>query len=318
MIVVVATAAAMLVVIVMVMLVAVAVLIVIVVVMLVAVAVLVVIVMVMLVAIAVLVVVMMVMLVAIAMLIVIVVVMLVAIAMLIVVVVVMLVAIAMLIMVVVVMLVLKFGKLFFESFAVLHCTEYLFAVDLVPRCGYDNSVFVFASDELNRFFYLVRLCNVGMRKDNAGCVINLIVEKFTEVLHIHLALAGINDGGKAVELCVFGFYSLYGLDNVGELADTRGLNNNSVGCILLKNLSERRRKITYERATDTTRVHLRDLDTGILEKSAVNADLTEFVFDKHYLLTDVCFGKKFLYKRGLSRSEKARKNVYFRHLFYLL
>ena len=257
---------------------------------------------------------------ALTMLIVIVVVMLVivtaAIAMLVVIVVVMLVivtaAIAMLIVIVVMMMVMmllmllfEHLKLLFKGIATLHCSKYLLAADRVPRSGYDNCIGILLAYEINSLLNLVRLCGIGVRKDDRGCILYLIVKELTEIFHIHLTLACINNGGVKIEPCGIGFNTLYRTDNVGKLADARGLDYNSVGIKLFKNLGKRLGKITDKRATDTARVHFGYLNTRILKKAAVNADLTELVFDKNKALATVGFLDKLFNKRGFTRAEKS-------------
>ena len=44
-------------------------------------------------------------------------------------------------------------------------------------------------------------------------------------------------------------------------------------------------EITHQRAADAAGVQLIDLDAGLLQEAAVNADLTELVLDQHHLLT---------------------------------
>ena len=322
---------ALLIVIVVVMLVTMTLLIVVVVMMLVTMALLIVVVMVMLVTMALLVVIVVMMLVAMALLVVVVVVMLVAMALLVVVVVVMLVTMALLIAIVVVMLVtmallvvivmmmvmmsMLFLKLLdsgVEGILLLHSGEDILSVELVPRSSDDNCVGIVLSDKLYRALYLLALSNVGMREDDAGCVGDLVVIELTKVLHIHLALIYVGNGGEAVKLCI-SLNGAHRLDNVGELTYSAGLDDNSVGVELVKHLDKSLGKITDERAADTAGVHLGYLNAGILKETAVDTDLAELILDKHELFACVSLFNKLLYKCGLSCAEEAGKNIYFRH-----
>ena len=262
-----------------------------------------------------------------AMLVVVVVVMLVtvatAFAVLIVVVVVMLVlvatAFAMLVVIVVMMLVmmlmllLELCKCALESVLLLHSGEDILAVELVPRSGNDSSGRVVLSDELDCRLNLLCLGKVGVGEDDGGCVGDLVVIELAKVLHIHLTLVNVGNGGEAIELGVRSLNRLNSLDNVGELTYSAGLDDNSVGVELVKHLDKRLGKIADEGATDTTGVHLGDLDACVLKESAVDTDLAEFVLDKNELFAAVCFLNKLLYKCGLAGSEEAGKNIYFRH-----
>ena len=242
---------------------------------------------------------------------------------LVVVVMVMLVAVAsaftMLVVVVVVMLVmmlvlfLKLVKCILKAILLLHCGENVLAVELVPRSSNDSSGSVVLSDKLNGSLDLLCLGKIGVREDNRGRVGDLIVIELAKVLHIHLTLINVGNGGKAIKLGVICLDRLNSLDNVGELTYSAGLDDNSVGMEFVKHLDKCLGKVAYKRATDTTRVHLGDLDAGILKETAVDTYLTKLVLDEHELFTAVCLFDELLYKCGLAGSEEAGKNIYFRH-----
>ena len=103
------------------------------------------------------------------------------------------------VMLVVLMLLLKLLERCGEGILLLHCCEDILAVELVPRGCYDSRLSVMLSDKLNGLLCLMRLCNVCVRENDAGCVSDLIVVEFTEVLHIHLALVHVGDGGEAIK-----------------------------------------------------------------------------------------------------------------------
>ena len=161
------------------------------------------------------------------------------------------------------------------------------------------------SDKLNCRLNLIRLSEIGMRKNDRRSIGDLIIVELTEVLHIHFTLINVGNGGKAIKLRIRCFNRLYCLDNVRELSYTAGLNDNTVGVELVKHLHKSLGEITDQRATDTAGVHLGNLDACILKETAVDADLSEFVFYKHKLFTAVCFLDELLYERGLTCSEEA-------------
>ena len=117
----------------------------------------------------------------------------------------------------------------------------------------------------------------------------LIVEEFSEILHIHLAFSCINDRRKCVELCISTLYGGCRADNVGKLTDARRLYNNSVGRIFDKHLCKRLCEVTDEGAANATRIHFGNLNSRILKKSAVNSNFTELIFDKNYLFSCISF-----------------------------
>ena len=183
------------------------------------------------------------------------------------------------------------------------------------RCDRE-CVGVMLSHKLKR---LSELCLGGLvcvAENYTARVLYLVVKELAEVLHIHLALVCVHYDGKAVELNILSSRFLYRADNVAELTDSRRLDKNSRGLIFLNYLLERFAEIPNERATDTARIHLGDIYSRVLEKSAVNTYLAEFVLDKHHLLTRVRLAYQLIYKRGLSRTEKARNYIYFSHFIF--
>ena len=65
-------------------------------------------------------------------------------------------------------------------------------------------------------FFLAR--NVGMSEDYAVGRLYLVVEKFTKVLHVHLALCGVDYGSVGIDYAVLEFGAVHGADYIGELA----------------------------------------------------------------------------------------------------
>ena len=218
--------------------------------------------------------------------------------------------------VVVMMLVSLLGKLAhlgFKGRLALHSLKKLIACKLIPRGGNDYSGSVMLLEKRNAVCDLL-LGNVArVAEHDTSRVLNLIIEELTEVLHVHLALVSVNDGGKAVENCALCVCILNRFDNVGELTNARGLDKYAVGSVFVDNLLKRYRKVANKRATDTSRVHFVDLDACLGEKTAVDTDLTEFVLDKDQLFAVVCFFYKLFDKSCLSCAEKAGKYVDFSH-----
>ena len=103
------------------------------------------------------------------------------------------------------------------------------------------------------------------------------------------------------------------LYNVRKLTNARGLNNNSVGVELGNYLAKRSGKIADERAADAARIHLGDLNTGILKKSAVYTYLTKLVLDKNHLFICISLFYKLFDKSCFSRAKKSGKNINFSH-----
>jgi hypothetical protein len=200
----------------------------------------------------------------------------------------------------------------------LHSGKDLLTVKAVPRgCNY-NGILVMLTKKLYALGSLLLACRLCMRKHDSRRVSDLIVIKLAKVLHIHLTLFNVGNGGKAVKHSTVLLCALSRANNVRKLANARGLDNNSVGVVFLKHLNKRLGKITHKRATDTARVHLGDLNARIGKEAAVNTDLAKLILDENDLLTCICFFNQLLDKSGFTCSKKAGKYIYLCHFALLL
>ena len=204
-------------------------------------------------------------------------------------------------------------QLLLNGVAALHSSQELLAVQLIPRGGNDGGGSVVLAQKGNRLGDLFIACALGVGKHNTTCVFDLIVEELAKVLHIHLAFFNVGNCGKAVEENLLGVNFLHRLDDVGELANARGLDENAVGMVLLQNLAQSLSKIAYQGTTNATAVHFGYFNTGVLHKAAVNADLTKFVFNQNQLFARIGFVQQLFDQRSLTRTQKARENINFCH-----
>ncbi len=219
----------------------------------------------------------------------------------------------MVMMTVLVMLVHKIVQALFKGVLAFCGGKNCLSVDLIPGSRNYRCVLIDGADYIDALLQLVFSDTVGTRKDDSGRIFYLIAVKFRKVLHIHLALACVDHRAKSRDRKIVTVRVFDCLDNVGKLTDARRLDNDSVGRKFLFDLRKRLAEITDERATDAARVHLGNFNAGLLEKSAVDSDLTELVFDKNDLLSRISFLDELLNKRGLSRAEEARIYIYFCH-----
>ena len=207
-----------------------------------------------------------------------------------------------------------FGKAFelgSEAVALFHGGEQLFAVQLLPFGGDDGRLRMPAEERHRLVQLLVRQRRV--REDDAACVLHLVEEEFAEVLQVHLALLGVDDGAEGVEFGMCEPRALHGADDVGELPHARRLDDDAVGRKLLLHLFQSLGKVAHERAADAARIHLGDLDARVFEEAAVHADLAELILDEHDLLARVGFLDEFLDERRLAGAQKPGNDVDFRH-----
>ena len=159
---------------------------------------------------------------------------------------------------------------------------------------------------------------IGTGQDDGGGRLDLVVVELAEVLHIHLDLARVGHGHGVAQRDLVIRHLAHSGDDVGQLAHAGRLDQNTVGMVLGNDLLQRLAKIAHQRAADAAGVHLGDVDAGILQKAAVNADLAELVLDQHQLLPLVAFGDHLFDQGRLARAEEAGENINFCHKKHLL
>ena len=142
-------------------------------------------------------------------------------------------------MMVMLMLFLKLLDSLSKRILLLHSGKDILTVKLVPRSSNYSSGLVVLSDKLNCSLNLIALGNICVGKNYTRRVSNLIVIELAKVLHIHLALINVGNGCKGVKRSLVGFNGAHRLDNVGKLAYTAGLDNNSIGMVFIKHLTKR-------------------------------------------------------------------------------
>lgn len=120
----------------------------------------------------------------------------------------------------------KLFKLLFQGIFLLHGSKNLLAVDRVPVGRHNGNVGVLAQKS-DRLFHLRFIECV--REHDTTCMLDLIEEKFPEVLEVHLAFLRVHDGAEGIELRAYDARLLNGTDDIRELADTRRLNDNAIG-----------------------------------------------------------------------------------------
>ena len=236
--------------------------------------------------------------------------------MLVVVLMLMFVLIMLVVMVVMMMLVVRLVRDLLENLrnevaAAFHGGEQLLAGQVLPRGGDDAGVLIQAAQHGNGLVEaLLRALSRAGQQDG------LILEKLTEVLEIHLSLERVNNGYKAVQLNLE-VRVLYRSDNIRQLADAGRLDQDAVRMVLVHNIVQRLAEVANQRAADAACVHLVYNNAGILEETAVNADLTELVLDQNNLLTLERIGQQTLDEGRLAGTQKTGNNINFSHALSL-
>ena len=187
--------------------------------------------------------------------------------------------------------------------------------NLIPWRGHDGRMVVVFSQKLNAFIQLLLGESVGVAEDDGARVFHLILIELAEVGHIDPRLLRVDDGRESVQFDPVILQILYSDDHVTQLAYAGRLDQDPVRIIGVDDFVERAPKIPHQRTADASGIHLVDLYSGVLQESAVDADLTEFVLDQHDLLIFICFGNQFSDQRCFACSQKSRKNIYFCHVF---
>ena len=195
-----------------------------------------------------------------------------------------------------------------------HGLQDLLAGQGVPGSGDDGSGGVLLAQHGHSGGDLFLGGVLGAAQDDAACVADLVVVELTEVLHIHLDLVDVGHGDEAAQLNIQMLgHALDSAGHVGQLADAGGLDNDAVGVVLLHHLLQSGAEIAHQRAADAAGVQLIDLDAGLLQKAAVDADLAELVLDEHDLLACKGLFDELLDKGGLTGAKEAGENIDFGH-----
>ena len=185
------------------------------------------------------------------------------------------------------------------------------AVELVPGRRDDDGLGVALPQQGQGGLQLLRADAAGAAEHDGPGVADLVVVELAEVLDIHLALRRVADRHRRVH--VHALHALYGADDVAQLADAAGLDQDAVGVVGLDHLVQRLGKVAHQGAADAAAVELVHLDARLGHEAAVDADLAEFVLDQHELLARVGLRDQLLDQRGLARAQEAGKNIYLCH-----
>ena len=191
-----------------------------------------------------------------------------------------------------------------------HSGKDILAVQFVDRRGDDGRVVVVFFDVGERFFDFRLRGDVRVAQNDAVGVFELVKEKFAEVFGVHKAFFGVYDRRFGIDLnTVQAFFHRGG--DVRKFAHARRFDNDTVGVKFFGHFFERFGKIADQTATNATAVHLRDFYSGVFQKTAVDTDFAEFVFDQDDFFSVIRFFYELFDQSGLPRTEKTRKNIDF-------
>ena len=205
-----------------------------------------------------------------------------------------------------------------QSMLAFHGFQQLLAVQFTPGGNHQGCVGIPFADQRNSGLQLVFCNGIGTREDDGGCGFNLIVVEFAKVLHINLDLAGIRNSNGVAENDILVGDLFHSSNHIAELAHTGGLDHDALGGIFCDNLVECLAKIAHQTAADAAGVHFGDIDTRILQKTAVDTDFTKLIFNEHQLLAAVGFLNHFFDQGGLACPQETGINVNNSHSKHLL
>ena len=162
-----------------------------------------------------------------------------------------------------------------------HGLQQLLTGQFIPGSGDDGGIGIVLPQHLHSLIQLGLRNGIGTGQDDGGCGLHLVVVEFTEVLHIDLHLAGIHHSNGIAQGHIVGGNLFHSTDDIGQLAYTGRFDDNPVGMVLIYDLGQSLAEITHQTAADAAGVHFGNIDTRVLEETAVDADLTKFIFDKN-------------------------------------
>ena len=197
-------------------------------------------------------------------------------------------------------------------------SEDLFAVQFSKRGRDDRCLRIVFAKDLYALSDLFLTCLVGSCEDDRACALDLVDKELAEVLHIKLALGSVHNryGGIEGHIGAFGCI-LHRFHDIRQFSYSGGFDQDPLRGVLVHNLPQGCSEITYQRAADASGIHLTDLNSRFLEKTAVNTDLAELVLDQH----DACACKRLfdqlLDQRCLAGSQETGHNINFRHYISL-
>ena len=123
----------------------------------------------------------------------------------------------------------------------------LFSVQAVHRRGDDDGLGIFPADHVHVQLDLGGVGDIRTAEHDGPGVLDLIVEEFAEILHVHLALIGVHNGHGAVQLHLhIRGHVDNGLHHVGELAHARRLDDDAVWLVLGQNLFQGFSEIAHQ------------------------------------------------------------------------
>ena len=208
---------------------------------------------------------------------------------------------------------LHMGQLSLNARMAFHSLQKLCSGQFIPGSSNQCGIGIMLSQQRHSRIQFCLSDGIGTGEDDGRSSFNLIVVELAKVLHINLNLAGIGNSDLIAQHHISTGHLLHSRYNIAELANTGGFDNDSLGSILSNHLFQGLAKITHKAAANAAGIHLRDVDAGILQETAINTDLAKFIFDQHQFLTGIGLLDHLLDQRGLTSAQETGININFCH-----
>ena len=184
-------------------------------------------------------------------------------------------------------------------------------LEIIPRGGDDTYAGMRLFDEDAALLDAVGAEHLGAAEDDGIGSLDLIKEELAEVLHMHAALACIHNRRAAAD---FHFGMLVAAlfhcgDDLAQLAHAGGLDNQTVGLVLVDQLVHSLLEIAHKGAADAAGVQLVHDDAGVLHEGAVHAHVAVFILQQdNFFALDFAL-QQLLDEGCLARAKEAGNNV---------
>ena len=190
----------------------------------------------------------------------------------------------------------------------------LFPGQGVPGGGDQADLRLDAPQDADGGFQLLLAQPLGTAQHHQVCGGDLVGVEFTEILSVHFAPQGVRHGDAGAGLHIRPLQTGHSGGHIAELPHAGGLDEHPVRVEPIQGQVQGAGEIPHQTAADAAGIHLRDLQIRGLtarfaEKSAVDADLAEFVLDQHQLLAPEGLCDELLDERGLAGAQKTGENI---------
>ena len=209
---------------------------------------------------------------------------------------------------------LQFFQRLFQCCLSCHSFSQLRAGQLIPGRGYNGSICIMLAEHCQCVVQLLLSNRIGTGQDYGRSCGNLVNIELAKILQVNLHLTRIHNRHSIAQCHFIIGHLVHGSNYIRQLADAGGFDDDPVRIVLGNHLFQRLAEITHQAAANASGIHFCDVDTGILQKAAVDADLTKFIFDQHQLLPLIAFGNHLFDQRGFTGAQKAGINVDFCHI----